>query len=138
MMGFDSQYGLGIFSSPSCPERLLRPNQPHIPWVPCALSLGVKWPRHEADHLKIHSANELNVNTNFWGKGLNKYLSKLYFSILFIYHIFSDYNNNHNHVRRNNKNNNNMPAYNLFSISNFYPLLTMNLPKHKKGKPYKT
>jgi hypothetical protein len=31
-------------------------NQPPIQWVPEALSLGVKWPGHEADHSHPSSA----------------------------------------------------------------------------------
>jgi len=34
----------------------LGPTQPPIQWVPGALSLGVKWPGHEADHLPLSSA----------------------------------------------------------------------------------
>jgi hypothetical protein len=32
------------------------PTQPPIQWVPEALSLGVKWPGHEADHSPPSSA----------------------------------------------------------------------------------
>jgi hypothetical protein len=42
--------GLGIFLSTIASRMALRPTQPHIQWVPGALSLGVKWLRCEADH----------------------------------------------------------------------------------------
>jgi hypothetical protein len=39
-----------IFKGLPYPEQLWGPTQPPIHWVPAALSLGVKWPGHEADH----------------------------------------------------------------------------------------
>jgi hypothetical protein len=46
---FDSQQRLGIFLF-TASRMALGPTQPPIQWVPEALSLGVKWPGHEADH----------------------------------------------------------------------------------------
>jgi hypothetical protein len=47
--------GSRIFSSPRRPDRL-RPTQPHIQWIPGALSSGVKRPGREADHSPPTSA----------------------------------------------------------------------------------
>jgi hypothetical protein len=45
----------------SCVYRMaLGPTQPLIQWVPGALSLGVKWPGHEADHSPSPSAKVKN------------------------------------------------------------------------------
>jgi hypothetical protein len=60
-VGTAVSYGLGgsdtipgrerLFSSPQRPDRLWDPPpQPPTPWVPGALSQGVKWQGHEADH----------------------------------------------------------------------------------------
>jgi hypothetical protein len=51
VLGFDSQQGLGIFLFTTASRMVLGPTQPPIQWVPGALSLGVKQPRHKADHL---------------------------------------------------------------------------------------
>jgi hypothetical protein len=48
--GFKSGQGLGIFLFTTASRPALRPTQPTIQWVPGALSLGVKRPRHEAEH----------------------------------------------------------------------------------------
>jgi hypothetical protein len=48
--GFKSWQGLGIFLITTISITVMGPTQPPIQWVPGALSLGVKWPRHEADH----------------------------------------------------------------------------------------
>jgi len=54
VLGFDSQWGLGIFLFTTTSRMALRPTQPPIQWVPGALSLGVKWPECEADtHLHL-------------------------------------------------------------------------------------
>jgi hypothetical protein len=50
VLGFDSQQGLGIFLFTTMSRMALEPIQPPIEWVPGALSLGVKWLGHEADH----------------------------------------------------------------------------------------
>jgi hypothetical protein len=42
--------GSRIFSSPHHPDQLCSSTQPPIQWIPGALSLGVKWLGHEADH----------------------------------------------------------------------------------------
>jgi len=39
----------------------LGPTQPSIQWVSGTLSLGVKWPGREADHLPMASAEVDNV-----------------------------------------------------------------------------
>jgi hypothetical protein len=47
---FDSWQGLGIFFLTTVFRMALGPTQPPIQWVPGTLSLGIKWPGHEADH----------------------------------------------------------------------------------------
>jgi hypothetical protein len=49
--GFESREGLGIILFTTSSRSALRPTQPPIHWVPGALSLGVRRPRREADHL---------------------------------------------------------------------------------------
>jgi hypothetical protein len=39
----------------------LGPTQPPIHWVPGALSLGVRWPAHEADHSPLSSVEIKNA-----------------------------------------------------------------------------
>jgi hypothetical protein len=48
------------FFSLHCPDGLLGPIQPPIQWVPGALSVRVKWLRHEADHSPQSSAKVKN------------------------------------------------------------------------------
>jgi hypothetical protein len=50
VLGFDSLRRLGIFLFTTASRKALGPTQPPIYWVLGALSLGVKWPGHEADH----------------------------------------------------------------------------------------
>jgi hypothetical protein len=47
---------MGIFLFITMSRMSLGPTQPPIQWVPGALSLGVKWPGHEADHSPSSSA----------------------------------------------------------------------------------
>jgi hypothetical protein len=47
---FDSRRWVGLFLSDTVSIPTLGPTQPHIQWVPGALSLGVKRPGREADH----------------------------------------------------------------------------------------
>jgi hypothetical protein len=54
--GFESRWGLGIFLFTTTSRTALGPTQPPIQWVPGALSLGVKRPGREADHLPPSSA----------------------------------------------------------------------------------
>jgi hypothetical protein len=51
MIGVNSQQGLGIFLFDTVSRPTLEPTQPPIQWVLGALSLGVKEPECEADHL---------------------------------------------------------------------------------------
>jgi hypothetical protein len=53
VIGFNSRKGLGIFF---LSRMALGPTLPPIQWVPGALSLGVKRPGREADHLPPSSA----------------------------------------------------------------------------------
>jgi hypothetical protein len=55
-LGFGSRRGLGIFLLTTVFRAALRPTQPPIQWVTGALSLGVKRPGREADHLPPSSA----------------------------------------------------------------------------------
>jgi hypothetical protein len=48
--------GLKIFPFTIASRTVLEPTQPSIQWVPWALSLGVKLPEREADHLPPSSA----------------------------------------------------------------------------------
>jgi hypothetical protein len=48
---FDSRRGLGIFLFITVSKMVLGPIQPPIQWVPGDLSLGIKRPGREADHL---------------------------------------------------------------------------------------
>jgi hypothetical protein len=54
--GFDSRQGLGIFLFTTASRTALGPTQPHIQWVPGALSMGVKRPVRESDHSPPSSA----------------------------------------------------------------------------------
>jgi hypothetical protein len=55
-LGFDSRRGWGIFLFTTTSRTALGPTQPPIQWVPGALSLGVKRPRREANHIPPSSA----------------------------------------------------------------------------------
>jgi hypothetical protein len=63
VLGFDSQRVLGIFLFTTASRMALGPTQPPIQWVPGDLSLGVKWPRREADHLLPSSAEVKNARS---------------------------------------------------------------------------
>jgi hypothetical protein len=56
VLGFDCRRGLGIFLFTTASRTALEPTQPPIQWVPGAISLGVKRPGREADHLPPSSA----------------------------------------------------------------------------------
>jgi hypothetical protein len=56
VLGFDSQWGLGIFLFTTASRKVLGPSQPPIQWVPGALSLGIKQLGREADHSPPSSA----------------------------------------------------------------------------------
>jgi hypothetical protein len=67
VLGFNSWWGLGIFSSPVS-RMALGPTQPPIQWAPGSLSLGVKWLGHKADHsppsnAKIKECMELYLHS---------------------------------------------------------------------------
>jgi hypothetical protein len=47
---FESRQGLGISLSTTVSRPALEPTQPPIQGVPGALSLGIKWPVHKANH----------------------------------------------------------------------------------------
>jgi hypothetical protein len=53
VLGFNSQWGLGIFLFTTVSRLTLGPTHLPVQWVPGALSLGVKWPGREADHLHL-------------------------------------------------------------------------------------
>jgi hypothetical protein len=56
VLGFDSRRRLGIFLFTTASRTEMGPTQPPNQWVPGAISLGVKWPGHEADHSPPSSA----------------------------------------------------------------------------------
>jgi hypothetical protein len=56
VLGFDSRRRLAVFLFTIASRRALGPTQPHIQWVPGALSLGVRQPGREADHSPPSSA----------------------------------------------------------------------------------
>jgi hypothetical protein len=60
VLGFDSRRGLGIFLFTTLSRTALGPTQPPSPWLPAALSLGVKRPGREADNSPPSSA-EVNM-----------------------------------------------------------------------------
>jgi hypothetical protein len=59
--GFESRQGLGIFLFTTASRTALGPTQPHIQWVPGALSLGVKRPGRKDDHSSPSSAESKNA-----------------------------------------------------------------------------
>jgi hypothetical protein len=59
--GFECQKRLGNFLFTSASRLAMGPTQPPIQWVPGAFSLGVKWPRHEANHSPPSSAKVNNA-----------------------------------------------------------------------------
>jgi hypothetical protein len=56
VLGLNSRQGLGIFHSTTASRTALGLTQPPIQWVLGALSLGVKRPGRESDHLPPSSA----------------------------------------------------------------------------------
>jgi hypothetical protein len=70
VLGFDSRRGLGIFLFTTASRTTLWPTQPPIQWVPGSLSLGVKRPGREADHLSPPSA-EVKVWVELYLHSLN-------------------------------------------------------------------
>jgi hypothetical protein len=59
--GFESRQWLFIFLLTTSSKPALGPTQPHIHWVPGTLSLGVKQPGREADHLPPSSTEVKNA-----------------------------------------------------------------------------
>jgi hypothetical protein len=59
--GFDSWWGLEIFLFSTMFRPTLEPTQPPIQWILGALSPGVKWLGHEADHSLPSSAKVKNM-----------------------------------------------------------------------------
>jgi len=69
---FESRQGLGIFLFTTASRPALGYTQPHIQWVPGALSLVVKWPGCEADHpppsrAEVKNAPPLPNTPSWWG-----------------------------------------------------------------------
>jgi hypothetical protein len=58
---FDSRQRLGIFLFTAVPGPAVGPTQPPIQWVTGTLSLGIKRPGREADHLAPSSAEVKNA-----------------------------------------------------------------------------
>jgi hypothetical protein len=61
VLGFDSWQQLGIFLFTTMSRMAVGPTQPPIQWIPGALSLDVKWPRHDVDHSPPSSAKVKNA-----------------------------------------------------------------------------
>jgi hypothetical protein len=61
--GFDSRQWLGIFLFTTASRTALWPTELPIQWVPGALSLGIKRPKHEADHSSPSSAEVRNAGS---------------------------------------------------------------------------
>jgi hypothetical protein len=61
VLGFGSQQELGIFLFTTMFRMALEPTQPPIQWARGALSLGLKRPGREADHLPPSSAKVKNA-----------------------------------------------------------------------------
>jgi hypothetical protein len=61
VLGFDFRRGSGIFLFTNMSRTALGSTQPPIQWVDGALSLGVKRPRHEADHSPPSTAEVKDV-----------------------------------------------------------------------------
>jgi hypothetical protein len=59
--GFESRQGMGIFLFTTVSRPALGPTQPHIQWLPGALSLGVKRLGREADHSPPSRAEVINA-----------------------------------------------------------------------------
>jgi hypothetical protein len=62
-LGFNSWQRQGSFLFTTVSRLTLGLTQPHIQWIPRALSLGVKWLGHEADHSPISSAEVKNAQS---------------------------------------------------------------------------
>jgi hypothetical protein len=56
--GFQHRQGLEIFLFTTISRPALGPTQPTTQWMPEALSLGVKWPVHKADHSPPSTAKD--------------------------------------------------------------------------------
>jgi hypothetical protein len=56
VLGFNSQWGMGVFLFTTASRMALGPTQPPIQWIPGALSLEVKWLGCEADFSPSSSA----------------------------------------------------------------------------------
>jgi hypothetical protein len=61
VLGFDSQRRLGIFLFTTVSSTALGLTQPLNQWVLGALSMGVKWLGHEADHSTPSGAKVKNA-----------------------------------------------------------------------------
>jgi hypothetical protein len=66
---FESRQGLGIFPFTTVSRPALGPTQHLIQWVPGAFSLGMKWPRREANHslpssVEVKACVELYLHPN--------------------------------------------------------------------------
>jgi hypothetical protein len=61
--GFQSRQGLEIFLFTTVSRPIREPTQPPIPWVPGALSLGVKRPGRETDQSPPSSAKVKNAQS---------------------------------------------------------------------------
>jgi hypothetical protein len=80
VLGFNSWQGMGIFLFITASRMVLGCTQPPIQWVPGALSMGVKWLGHEANHsppssAKVKECVELYLhshNTPSWHGALLK------------------------------------------------------------------
>jgi hypothetical protein len=96
VLGFHSQWGLGIFLFTTTSRMALGPTQPPIQWVLQVLSLEVKWLGHEADQLPLSSAKVNNAwsytstpSICIHGMVLSKYRDNFTFTLPSLITIFA-------------------------------------------------
>jgi hypothetical protein len=96
VLGFDSRREMGIFLFTIASRTALEPTQPHIQWVPGALSLGIKRLGSEAYHSPPRSAVvkdcvELYLhspNTPSWRCAQLKHRDNFTFTFVFFLSVF--------------------------------------------------
>jgi hypothetical protein len=77
LLGFNSQQGQGIFVVSTTSRSFLEPNQPISQWVMGALSVRVKLPWCEADHLPP-SGSKAKTTVKLYGHSLTDLHGKVF------------------------------------------------------------